>query len=674
MSNRNASVTVLMTVYNPGIYLDSTIESIQRQTHTDFEFLIVDDGSTDGSSEALEKFAVQDSRIRVVHANHRGIAATRNHGLGLAAGEIVVCMDHDDLAMPERIARQLAFLAEHPAVVAVGSAMRMVDQKGRAIGQSCYPSGDEEIRNWLLRGNCPLAHPTVALRRKLVLAMGGYRTLYDASDDFDLWLRLSERHELANMPDVLLDYRWHGANTTARRRREQALAGHIARLVAGERQRGRPDPTNELTKLSLADLDRFKLSDAERAAILTDLSEAGLVSYEATGHVRYLADVEETLFDPGHPRSPQATKIAKRLARHLWNTGERRRSIAAASWKLRRQLSRLNQPKAWVRARPGHRMITEWLIYCADPLPASRPTPRRELARRQSELLLALADRHGVLPAVLRHFPPLHTDPGLTAHKVEAQQRHRDALAFSLMLRTHGEAVLSSAARLPVLMVKGPVFARTIYPAPSLRTFTDIDLLVAPEAESQLAQVLAAHGFQLAKYERDPERLEWKWLNRDNEALMIEVHTNLVHHPALRAAISIQFQDLVGIAETPAALLTVAVVHGALDRFERLRQVVDVCQAARRLTGAEEEQRFETLLQRTGARLAAAVGLDLAYRLFGEPRCRDLARGLGQVRHASLARLLIGRSAVISSMTEARFYHSWRRQGLRGLLKRSQAC
>jgi hypothetical protein len=170
------------------------------------------------------------------------------------------------------------------------------------------------------------------------------------------------------------------------------------------------------------------------------------------------------------------------------------------------------------------------------------------------------------------------------------------------MLRTHGEALMAAAAGLPVVMVKGPVFSRTLYPSPGLRNFTDIDLLIAREAEPQFARVLEQQGFKLAEYDRDPNRQEWKWLHRDNDALMIEVHTNLVHHPQLRKAMSICYEDLAGIAETPAALLTVAVVHGALERYELLRQVVDVCQAARRVDTADEERRFDVLVQQTGAR------------------------------------------------------------------------
>jgi len=523
-------------------------------------------------------------------------------------------------------------------------------------------------------GYCTVGQPTVAMRREAVLAVGGYRPTFDTAEDFDLWLRLSERHPLANMPDALVDYRWHGDNVTARRRRDQALAAHIAKLAARERLLGRPDPTGGLDSLCVADLDRFCLPDEERAAILQDLSEAGLVAYDATGEARHLADVVETLRARGHPRGARARAVAIRLLPLLWKAGEWRRSIAVIGWKLRAEMSsiaRHSAPLLDAANWKSKRAIRDWLVHCADPLGSTSAPPCRALSPEEARELVAQADKHTVLPALLRHFPPFQGDAAFAGAKADALARHRSKLTYSLMLRTHGDALIKAAAGLPVVMVKGPVFSRTIYPSPGLRNFTDVDLLVAPEAEPQLACVLEQQGFKLAEYDRDPDRQEWKWLHRDNEALMIEVHTNLVHHPELRDVMSVRFKDLEGIAETPAALLTVALVHGALERYELVRHVVDVCQAARRVDTAEEERRFAALVQQTGARLAAIAGLDLAYRLFGERHCRELARGLGPARYGVLARLLLGRSAITSTMGSTRFVHSWRRQLFRILLKRS---
>ena len=677
MHEYGESVTVLMPVYNGAAYLEAAIESIRSQTHSDFEFLIVDDGSTDGSREILQGFAAQDARIRIIYGLHEGIAAARNRGLALARGTIVVCMDHDDVAMPERIDRQLAYLVEHPEVAAVGSALRLINKDGDALAPPTkYPLTFKEIREGLLSGYCMLGQPTVAMRREAAIAVGGYRRAFDPADDYDLWMRLSERYALANMPDVLVDYRWHGNNTTVRRRRKQALGAHIAKLAGAERRRGLPDPTSGLEQLCVADLDRFGLRKDERAAILQELSEAGLVAYDSTGDVRHLADVEESLFAQGHPRAAPAKAVATRLMRHLWKAGAHWRSVVVVGWKLRAQLSGIVSRAAPPIKRgnwQSRRAVVDWLVHCADPLGSRTAPPRRELALEEARELVVQADKHGVLPAVLRHYTPLQSDAVLADVKADALSRHRSKLTYSLMLRAHGEAVMAAAADLPVAMVKGPVFARTIYPSPSFRNFTDIDLLVAPEAEPHLAHVLEEQRFELVEHGRDPERKEWKWLHRDNDALMIEVHTNLVHHPELRRAMSLTYAHLAEIAETPAALLTVALMHGALARYETLRQVVDICQAARAVDTTEEEHRFEALIRQTGARFAAIAGLDLGYRLFAEPRCRELACRLGSARYTALARSLLGRSAITSTMGSTRFLHSWRRQGFRVLLKRSGA-
>jgi hypothetical protein len=238
----------------------------------------------------------------------------------------------------------LAYLGTHPQVAAVGSALRLVDKDGQPIAPpTAYPLTSEEIRKGLPMGHSMLGQPTVAMRRQAVLAIGGYRPAFDSAEDFDLWLRLSESRPLANLPDVLVDYRWHGENATVRRRRDQALAAHIAKLAARERQLGRPDPTSRLEKLCVAQLDRFDLPQEERAGILQDLSQAGLVAFAATGEGRHLADVEESLFARGHPSDIRARTVATQLARHLWKGGERWRSVTVTGWKLGAKASSMAQ-------------------------------------------------------------------------------------------------------------------------------------------------------------------------------------------------------------------------------------------------------------------------------------------------------------------------------------------
>jgi len=311
-----------------------------------------------------------------------------------------------------------------------------------------------------------------------------------------------------------------------------------------------------------------------------------------------------------------------------------------------------------------------WLVHCADPLGPRTSPPRRMLSPAEAAVLVAQAEAHGVLPAVLRNFPPFAGDPDYEAARQDALACQRTTAALAMMLRFQADALLAAAKGLPIVLVKGRTFARTIYPEPALRPFTDIDLLIDPGVLAQVGKLLEGHGFRLAVDGQDVVRHESKWLHGDNDALLVEVHTNLVHAPSLRGALSLTYADIADGPESPAALLAVASMHGGLHHFERLRQVVDVCQAARNLNTAADERQLQGLLRRTGARLAAITGLNLAYRLLREPHCREIARALGPERYAGVAKLLIDRSVVTSTMSDRRIYHSWRRQGFRELLKR----
>ena len=320
------------------------------------------------------------------------------------------------------------------------------------------------------------------------------------------------------------------------------------------------------------------------------------------------------------------------------------------------------------------RGVGAWLLHCADPRGSRQEPPRRLLDPAAARELAVQAEAHGVLPAVLRNFPPFSAgreDPAFAGAAADARARYRTARAFVLMLRDEHEALAAGTSGLPMAVIKGPVFARMLYPEPELRTFTDIDVLVAPVAEPRLAALLAARGYELGDDGTAHVRNEWKWVKRDNPTLMVEVHTDVVHAPSLRASLSLTYDDLAEETETPAGCLMIAIVHGAFSHgFERLQHVVDVCQAARALATDADERRFERLVARTGAQYAAAVSLDLAGRMLAEPRCHEIARALGLESGIRMARVLIDRTVLTTTKTPRRVIHSWRRQLFRELLKR----
>ena len=164
--------------------------------------------------------------------------------------------------------------------------------------------------------------------------------------------------------------------------------------------------------------------------------------------------------------------------------------------------------------------------------------------------------------------------------------------------------------------------------------------------------------------------MEDAWIHRDNSVLMVELHTNLVHSRRMRACFSLTYDDLAGQFDRPSALLSIAVMHGSMHFFAWLRHVVDICQAARALVTAEEESLVRDLHRPDRHRMAAIVGLNLAYRLFGENRCLEIARSLGAPRDYRFARTLIEGAVLTAPMENWLLYNSWRRFVFRELLLR----
>ena len=315
--------------------------------------------------------------------------------------------------------------------------------------------------------------------------------------------------------------------------------------------------------------------------------------------------------------------------------------------------------------------VADWVVHCSDPLGSRGRPPRRQPRPELADMFVEQASAHGVLGALLQNFFPNRIEESFVAACESGRRRHRESAIFSLMLSREADAIGAELAGLPVAVVKGPTFARTLYPRPSLRCFSDIDVLVAPAAFAKVSEVLHDRGFLLIESHPASDPREWKWLHRENQTLMVEVQTDLIHAESLRKIVSLPYDVIAAKPQSPAALLLVALVHGGGHHYQRLQHVVDICQAARLLQGAEEERRFEGMLRAANARFVAVVGLDLAARMFREPRCRDLARAIGPVRFRRLSGLLLGGNSVMSSTDVNRGRHSWRRSAFRWLMKKT---
>lgn len=199
-------VTVLMPVFNGAPYLAEALESVLRENIPDMEVLVFDDGSTDFSPEILARY--DDPRLRVIRHANMGLAATLNKGIGLARGEYIARQDQDDLLLPGRLAKQLAFMDTHPEVAMVGTwaEIRVGDTSDGRFHR--HPSADDVLRTQLLFDN-PFVHSSIMLRTTAVRGVGGYSE--DRSrqppEDYELWSRIAHVHRVANLPEVLMVYR-----------------------------------------------------------------------------------------------------------------------------------------------------------------------------------------------------------------------------------------------------------------------------------------------------------------------------------------------------------------------------------------------------------------------------------------------------------------------------------
>lgn len=225
-------VSVLMAVYNGEQYLREAINSILDQTFTDFEYIIVDDGSTDRSLQIINSY--QDPRIKVIRNPHNvGLTRSLNQGLDLACGEYIARMDSDDISLPERLAKQVAYMDAHPEVAVSGTWAKNINSQGVVTGERKMPVGkDLDHHYWR---PSPIIHPSAIIRRS---HLDGLR--YDEqiryAQDFDLWLRIRATHKLSNLPEYLLLYRMHHASITFSQRDDQLRATYdiFRKLVASK--------------------------------------------------------------------------------------------------------------------------------------------------------------------------------------------------------------------------------------------------------------------------------------------------------------------------------------------------------------------------------------------------------------------------------------------------------
>lgn len=237
MVKTSPKVSVVMSVYNESRYISVAIKSILNQTFNDFEFLIIDDGSSDKTPEIIEHYAEKDDRIRyIINETNKGLPASLNKGVEAANGEYIARMDADDKSLPKRFERQVEFLETNPDVHVVGCNVHIIGRNGEYLGDRKFPHKGRDPET-LQKQGAQIVHPSVMMRRTSVQTVNGYRPAFKHAQDVDLWVRMARKYgpQFAYvLPQILFEYR-----ITPQTYRRTQIAPIYA-SYAGEPDRGAP--------------------------------------------------------------------------------------------------------------------------------------------------------------------------------------------------------------------------------------------------------------------------------------------------------------------------------------------------------------------------------------------------------------------------------------------------
>lgn len=223
----NCKISVVMSVYNAEKYVKEAIDSILNQTFTDFEFIIINDGSTDRSLEIIE--SIKDRRIVLINQSNSGLAKALNVGIQQSKSNIIARMDADDISFPNRLDKQYNFLLNNPEYIIVGSKAMVIDKNGNYV---CTPSiliSDTETKNWL--PSSPFIHPSVMLRKESIFKAGLYCESMIKSQDTVLFNRMASYGKFYNIPESLLKYRIVPTANSSRNKKTEKIGMKIIKYA-----------------------------------------------------------------------------------------------------------------------------------------------------------------------------------------------------------------------------------------------------------------------------------------------------------------------------------------------------------------------------------------------------------------------------------------------------------
>ena len=245
MPPQQPKVSVIMPVRDGERWVAEAIRSVRDQTFADFELLVIDDGSVDATPAILAEAAAADPRLVILQQQRDGLVAGLNRGLATARAPLIARLDADDVALPDRLARQVDYMEQHPEVVLLGGWATVIDEHSQPKGRDMRPSPNG-LRATLMKKS-PFIHPTVMFRAEAAHRVGGYHAAFEAGEDYDFWLRLADIGEVAILPELSIRYREHGGSVTRTRQLRQIYSARLAKLAAAARRAGQPDPSTALT-------------------------------------------------------------------------------------------------------------------------------------------------------------------------------------------------------------------------------------------------------------------------------------------------------------------------------------------------------------------------------------------------------------------------------------------
>jgi glycosyltransferase involved in cell wall biosynthesis len=293
-----------MAVHNGAPFVQESVASILAQSYSDFELVVVDDASTDGSGEIID--ALNDPRTRILRNDHQlGLTRSLNRGLSGSSGLLVARQDADDVSHRDRLTLQVEYLDSHPETGVVGAWYRKIGATGELLGERELPTTPVQLA-WAMLFYCPLVHSAAVFRRADVAAVSGYDERFTYAQDYDLWSRLGRRLSLANLPRTLVDYRQGPSTMTAR---IGASSDEVLRIAGRNIQElGGQFPTAEehrlMGRVSVGDCSSLAPNEIRQSvqavsSLLDRFVASGRFGAEETAELR--AHVERTMDDCSRP-------------------------------------------------------------------------------------------------------------------------------------------------------------------------------------------------------------------------------------------------------------------------------------------------------------------------------------------------------------------------------------